>query len=196
MPAKKERLMEIKGWKTGDVLFSGNYNSLKECLLAALAGEADLRGADLRGANLREANLREANLREANLYEANLYGADLRGANLRGANLRGANLRGANLYGANLREANLYEANLYEANLPELSVSIQAGEEYWLFISPEYVVAGCQKHTAQEWREMTKKQITDMDGEKAVNFYPRLLDLLDFFVGKGDRPDWVEQQGE
>ena len=176
MTVTKERLIGIKGWESGDVLFSGNYNSLKGCLLAALAGEADLRGANLHGADLRGADL----------HGANLYRADLHGANLYRANLRGASLRGADLHGANLRGA----------SLPELSVSIQAGEEYWLFISPEYVVAGCQKHTAQEWREMTKKQIADMDGEKAVNFYPRLLDLLDFFVGKGDRPEWVEQQGE
>ncbi len=119
-------------------------------------------------------------------------GANLHGANLHGANLRGADLRGADLYGADLRGANLYGADLYGANLPEMSLVIPAGEQYWLFISPDYVVAGCQKHSAQEWREMTKKQIAYMDGKKALKYYPRLLDIMDLFLGKGDRPGWVK----
>jgi hypothetical protein len=31
-----------------------------------------------------------------------------------------------------------------------------------------------------------------MDGQRALKYYPRLLDLMDFFIGKGDRPDWLE----
>ncbi|EEO6328103.1 pentapeptide repeat-containing protein [Salmonella enterica] len=157
---------------------------------------ANLRGADLRGANLRGANLRGANLRGANLYGANLRGANLYGANLRGADLRGANLRGANLYGADLRGAdlrgaNLRGANLYGADLPDLTFVI-LGEKYFISITNgEYVRAGCQNHTVEEWRKYSKQEIAEMDGRKALKFYPRLLDIIDFYIGKGERPDWL-----
>ncbi|HGB1541709.1 TPA: pentapeptide repeat-containing protein [Salmonella enterica subsp. enterica serovar Bredeney] len=152
---------------------------------------ANLRGADLRGANLRGANLRGANLRGANLCGANLRGADLRGANLRGANLRGANLRGADLRGAYLRGADLRGANLRGADLPDLTFVI-LGEKYFISITNgEYVRAGCQNHTVEEWRKYSKQEIAEMDGRKALKFYPRLLDIIDFYIGKGERPDWL-----
>ncbi|HBK8625800.1 TPA: pentapeptide repeat-containing protein [Salmonella enterica subsp. enterica serovar Agona] len=162
---------------------------------------ADLRDADLRGANLRGANLRDANLRDANLCGANLRDADLRGANLRDANLRDANLCGANLCGANLRGANLRDANLCGADLrgadlrgadlPDLTFVI-LGEKYFISITNgEYVRAGCQNHTVEEWRKYSKQEIAEMDGRKALKFYPRLLDIIDFYIGKGERPDWL-----
>ncbi|EAR7723316.1 pentapeptide repeat-containing protein [Salmonella enterica subsp. enterica serovar Muenchen] len=152
---------------------------------------ADLRGANLRGANLRGANLRGANLCDANLRGANLYGANLYGANLYGANLYGADLRGANLYGADLRGANLYGADLRGANLPDLTFVI-LGEKYFISITNgEYVRAGCQNHTVEEWRKYSKQEIAEMDGRKALKFYPRLLDIIDFYIGKGERPDWL-----
>ncbi|EBK9454057.1 pentapeptide repeat-containing protein [Salmonella enterica] len=153
--------------------------------------DADLCGADLRGANLRGANLRDADLRGANLRGANLCGADLRGANLRGANLRDADLRGANLCGANLRDADLRDANLRGADLPDLTFVI-LGEKYFISITNgEYVRAGCQNHTVEEWRKYSKQEIAEMDGRKALKFYPRLLDIIDFYIGKGERPDWL-----
>ncbi|EEH1751692.1 pentapeptide repeat-containing protein [Salmonella enterica] len=152
---------------------------------------ADLRGANLRGANLRDADLRGANLCGANLCGANLCGADLRGANLRGANLRDADLRGANLCGANLCGANLRGANLRDADLPDLTFVI-LGEKYFISITNgEYVRAGCQNHTVEEWRKYSKQEIAEMDGRKALKFYPRLLDIIDFYIGKGERPDWL-----
>ncbi|EKD9597271.1 pentapeptide repeat-containing protein [Salmonella enterica] len=156
---------------------------------------ANLRGANLRGANLCGANLRGANLCGANLCGANLRGANLCGANLRGANLRGANLRGANLCGANLCGANLYGANLYGANLPDLTFVI-LGEKYFISITNgEYVRAGCQNHTVEEWRKYSKQEIAEMDGSKALKFYPRLLSIIDFYLGAGEWPDWVKTMG-
>ncbi|EHQ4714273.1 pentapeptide repeat-containing protein [Salmonella enterica] len=158
--------------------------------------DSNLRGANLRGANLYGANLCGADLRDSNLYGANLYGANLRGANLRGADLRDSNLRGANLYGANLcganlRGADLYGANLRGADLPDLTLVI-LGEKYFISITNgEYVRAGCQNHTVEEWRKYSKQEIADMDGRKALKFYPRLLDIIDFYIGKGERPDWL-----
>ncbi|EAW4674259.1 pentapeptide repeat-containing protein [Salmonella enterica] len=127
---------------------------------------ADLRGADLRGADLCDADLRDADLRDANL----------RDANLRDANLCGADLRGANLCGA---------------DLPDLTFVI-LGEKYFISITNgEYVRAGCQNHTVEEWRKYSKQEIAEMDGRKALKFYPRLLDIIDFYIGKGERPDWL-----
>ncbi|EFU6349769.1 pentapeptide repeat-containing protein [Salmonella enterica] len=136
----------------------------------------NLRGADLRGADLRGADLRGADLRGANLCGTNLRGADLRGADLRGADLRGADLRGADLRGA---------------DLPDLTFVI-LGEKYFISITNgEYVRAGCQNHTVEEWRKYSKQEIAEMDGRKALKFYPRLLDIIDFYIGKGERPDWL-----
>ncbi|EHO6665114.1 pentapeptide repeat-containing protein [Salmonella enterica] len=152
--------------------------------------------ADLRGANLFDADLRGADLRGANLFDADLRGADLRGANLFDADLCGADLRGANLFdadlcGADLRGANLFDADLCGADLPDLTFVI-LGEKYFISITNgEYVRAGCQNHTVEEWRKYSKQEIAEMDGRKALKFYPRLLDIIDFYIGKGERPDWL-----
>ncbi|EAV6170724.1 pentapeptide repeat-containing protein [Salmonella enterica subsp. enterica serovar Havana] len=142
-------------------------------------------------ANLCDANLRGADLRDADLRGANLRGANLRDADLCGANLRGANLRDADLCGANLCDADLRGANLCDANLPDLTFVI-LGEKYFISITNgEYVRAGCQNHTVEEWRKYSKQKIAEMDGRKALKFYPRLLDIIDFYIGKGERPDWL-----
>ncbi|EMC5978077.1 pentapeptide repeat-containing protein [Salmonella enterica] len=189
-------LEEHKVWITS-MRESGSRANLRGANLR----DADLCGANLCGANLRGANLRDANLRDADLCDADLRDADLCDANLRGANLRDANLRGANLRDANLRDANLRDANLCGANLrdadlrgadlPDLTFVI-LGEKYFISITNgEYVRAGCQNHTVEEWRKYSKQEIAEMDGRKALKFYPRLLDIIDFYIGKGERPDWL-----
>ncbi|EBM0683454.1 pentapeptide repeat-containing protein, partial [Salmonella enterica subsp. enterica serovar Enteritidis] len=133
------------------------------------------------GADLRGANLCDAYLRGAYLCDANLRGADLRDADLCGAYLRDADLCDADLCGANLRDA----------YLPDLTFVI-LGEKYFISITNgEYVRAGCQNHTVEEWRKYSKQEIAEMDGRKALKFYPRLLDIIDFYIGKGERPDWL-----
>ncbi|EGH9753593.1 pentapeptide repeat-containing protein [Salmonella enterica] len=189
-------LEEHKVWITS-MRESGSRADLRG---ADLCG-ADLRGANLRGADLCGANLRGAdlcgadlcgaNLRGADLCGADLRGADLRGADLCGANLRGADLCGADLCGANLRGADLCGADLCGADLPDLTFVI-LGEKYFISITNgEYVRAGCQNHTVEEWRKYSKQEIAEMDGRKALKFYPRLLDIIDFYIGKGERPDWL-----
>ncbi|MGU7220946.1 pentapeptide repeat-containing protein [Salmonella enterica subsp. enterica serovar Yoruba] len=180
--------------------------SMRESGSRANLLDADLRCANLCCANLLDADLRCADLRGADLRGANLRGADLRGANLRGADLRCANLccadlldadlrcadlRDANLLDADLRCANLCCANLRGADLPDLTFVI-LGEKYFISITNgEYVRAGCQNHTVEEWRKYSKQEIAEMDGRKALKFYPRLLDIIDFYIGKGERPDWL-----
>ncbi|EJZ4716223.1 pentapeptide repeat-containing protein [Salmonella enterica] len=194
-------LEEHKVWITS-MRESGSRANLCD---ANLCG-ADLRGADLRGANLCGADLRGAdlcgaNLRGADLCDANLCGADLRGADLCDANLCGADLCGAdlcdaNLCGADLCGANLRGADLYGADLPDLTFVI-LGEKYFISITNgEYVRAGCQNHTVEEWRKYSKQEITEMDGRKALKFYPRLLSIIDFYLGAGEWPDWVKSDGE
>ncbi|EKF4915907.1 pentapeptide repeat-containing protein [Salmonella enterica] len=189
-------LEEHKVWITS-MRESGSRANLRGANLrgANLYG-ANLRGANLYGADLCDANLRGADLRDANLCDANLRDANLRGANLRGANLRDANLCDANLRGANLYGADLCDANLYGADLPDLTFVI-LGEKYFISITNgEYVRAGCQNHTVEEWRKYSKQEITEMDGRKALKFYPRLLSIIDFYLGAGEWPDWVKSDGE
>ncbi|EFM2831613.1 pentapeptide repeat-containing protein [Salmonella enterica subsp. enterica serovar Typhimurium] len=152
--------------------------------------------ANLCDANLCDANLCGANLCDANLCDANLRGADLRGADLRDANLCGADLCGADLCGADLCGADLCGADLCGADLPDLTFVI-LGEKYFISITNgEYVRAGCQNHTVEEWRKYSKQEITEMDGRKALKFYPRLLSIIDFYLGAGEWPDWVKSDGE
>ena len=116
-------LIEIKCRFTHKVLFSGEYESTRAAVQAAVRDGANLDGANLYMANLDGANLYMANLNGANLNGANLNGANLNGANLNGANLNGANLNGANLNGASLNGANLYMANLNGASLNGASLN-------------------------------------------------------------------------
>ncbi|EBI0526508.1 pentapeptide repeat-containing protein [Salmonella enterica subsp. enterica] len=160
--------------------------SMHESGSRAYLRDAYLRDADLCGADLCDADLRGADLRGADLCDA-----DLRGANLRGADLRDADLCGAYLRDADLCDADLRGANLRGAYLPDLTFVI-LGEKYFISITNgEYVRAGCQNHTVEEWRKYSKQEIAEMDGRKALKFYPRLLDIIDFYIGKGERPDWL-----
>ncbi|EBS1963736.1 pentapeptide repeat-containing protein [Salmonella enterica subsp. enterica serovar Senftenberg] len=184
-------LEEHKVWITS-MRESGSRANLCD---ANLCG-ADLRGADLRGANLCDANLCGANLCDANLCGANLCGANLCDANLCDTNLCDANLCDTNLRGADLYGADLRDANLCGADLPDLTFVI-LGEKYFISITNgEYVRAGCQNHTVEEWRKYSKQEITEMDGRKALKFYPRLLSIIDFYLGAGEWPDWVKSDGE
>ncbi|MFV9039671.1 pentapeptide repeat-containing protein [Serratia fonticola] len=147
----------------------------------------------MRSANLSGANLRSANLRSANLSGANLRSADLSGADLRSADLSGADLRSANLSGADLRSADLSGANLCGANLPDRTFVIMGYPYYLQITNGEYVKAGCQNHTAEQWRKFTKREIAEMDGKKALKFYPQLLRIIDFHLGAGEHPDWLNE---
>ena len=104
------------------------------------------------------------------------------------ANLRGVDLRGVDLYGVDLRGV-----DLRGANLPDHTYVIM-GEKYPITITNgEYLRAGCQNHTIEDWRKFTKREIAEMDGKTALKFYPRLLDIADFYLGKGERPEWLNE---
>ena len=100
-------LIEIKSRRDGRVLFSGEFASVHDAVIAAGNARADLVGADLGGADLVGADLVGADLGGADLGGADLRGADLGGAYLRGADLGGADLRGADLRGADLGDTKI-----------------------------------------------------------------------------------------
>lgn len=136
----------------------------------------------------------KADLRGANLCGANLCGVNLCDADLRGANLRGANLCNADLCDVNLRGADLRGADLRDAILPE-STFIILGEKYFIsIVNGDHVHAGCQDYSINEWRKFSKQNIAEMGGKKALRFYPRLLDIIDFYCGKGERPGWLQEE--
>jgi hypothetical protein len=90
-------MIEIKRWDNEEVIHSGDFDSIKECLedgvrkgiifYKANFCKADLRGVDLEEANLEGATLDRADLEGTNLYKANFCKADLRGVDLEEANL-------------------------------------------------------------------------------------------------------------
>lgn len=100
--------------------------------------------------------------------------------NLSWADLSGADLRDANLSGANLSGADLRDADLRGADLPEKTFIIY-GYKYFIFIHKNQLRAGCQVHDSATWRDLKLEQIEGMDGQKAVEFYPTLIKLLDFY---------------
>jgi len=105
--------IKIKHRWTNAVLYSSaKAKTLRDAVIEAVAGgadlsDADLHSADLSSADLRSANLRDANMRGADLRSADLSGADLRSADLNGANMNGADLRCADLNGANINGDNI-----------------------------------------------------------------------------------------
>ncbi|EXF41012.1 pentapeptide repeat-containing protein [Klebsiella pneumoniae] len=159
---------------------------------AELCG-ADLRSVNLCGSGMRGADLRGANLYGANLHSAKLYGADLRGANLRDADLRDADLYGADLRGAELCGTYLYGADMRDAACPDQTFIIM-GMEYPITITNgEHLRAGRHNHKIEDWRQFSKRDIAEMDGIRALKFYPRLLDVIDFYISKGSRPEWLSE---
>ena len=131
--------MEIRNWKTDEIIYQADVDTIKELVEKAVKDgvsleyadlrDADLRHSDLRGANLEiadlsDADLRHSDLRSTDLYYVDFHYADLRNARLSGANLecaslRGANLRRSDLSGANLRRSDFRDANLRHSDIRE-----------------------------------------------------------------------------
>ena len=172
-----------------------SYTNLKGAELVF----CNLEWAELCYTNLERVNLSFSNLKNADLRYANLSQADLKRAVLQSANLRGADLSNADLRDVNLRDVDLSCPNLNGTKLPE-STFIILGQKYIISIYGDYVRASScanthyQNHLASEWRQFSKQDILDMDGEDSLKFYPRLLDIIDFYCGKGERPEWLKAQ--
>jgi len=127
--------IEIRRWDNQEVIHSGYFNSIKECLrgLLNMKEYVEIKRLDnqevihsgyfnsikecLEDGVKKGISFYRADLRKANLRDANLENAILRCANLENAFLRCANLENAFLYNSRLAKANLENANLTGANL-------------------------------------------------------------------------------
>ncbi|WP_197063297.1 pentapeptide repeat-containing protein [Pantoea rodasii] len=159
------------------------YNSnLEKCIFSKCDlsncnfSRAKLRHAVLKRCNLKRANFSHVKFEYASLSYSTFFCTDFHNANLHLADLTGTNLKGAHLFGTRL----------------PADTWLILGEEYSMQITHGVsLIAGCQVHKIEDWRRFRRHDIESMDGERAVKFYPRLLDILDFYTGTGERPDWL-----
>lgn len=107
-----DRKIDIKNWKTGEVIFSYTCenNTIKKTVEEAvkqgvILDYADLRDADLMDINLCCTILDRICLNNANLTRANMNGCIIRGVRLWETNLSYANLTNADLIYADLSNA-------------------------------------------------------------------------------------------
>lgn len=165
-------------------------------LLEAVAEDACFDGANLSGAVASFANMSGSSFKNASLSKSifkfsdfsdcDFKNADINNAILWYSDFNRAQFKNTKMYGVKTTGAKFEEAILYQ------SLIIIQGERYRVAISDKsFVQVGCEHHSASEWRAFTKNEILLMDGRAALKFYPRLLDILDFYTGKGPRPDWV-----
>ena len=191
-----EILKKHKIWLTSNGKNGGQIELAADLSYSQIVG-ADLRCASLNNSNLTHAKLSYTNLKGAELSFCNLEWAELcytnlERVNLSFSNLKNADLRYADLSETDLRDVDLSQPNLNRTILPE-STFIILGEKYIISIYGDYVRASSwtntdyQNHLASEWRQFSKQDIMDMDGEDSLKFYPRLLDIIDFYCGKGER---------
>ena len=109
--------ISIKSWRTGHEIYSGDFNSIKECLEHGISEGVDFSYAELNYAELNYAKLNDAELNYAKLNYAKLNDAKLNDAKLNGAELNYAELNYAKLNDAKLNDAKLNYAELNYAKL-------------------------------------------------------------------------------
>ena len=92
-----------------------------------------------------------------------LRNIDLSGVDLSKANLRGANLRGA-----------IGDGNIIR--------TVQSGK-YHIVITESMMAIGCEQHSIDDWFLFTDKQIIEMDGKEALQWWrkwkPILLQIME-----------------
>ena len=172
-------MIDIKNRYTGEVIISGEYESVKECLEKNTG--ADLRDASLTCADLTGADLRDASLTDADLTGADLRCADLTDASLTGADLRGADLRCADLTDASLTCADLRGAKFLGSNSSEFktkTIHQFSGLYYHVFFYDTHMKIGCECHSYDDWWKFDDKRILEMDGKSALNFWRKNKDML------------------
>lgn len=161
-----------------------------------------LMGANLEGAKLVNVNMNGATLNHARCIRANLSGATLCGVtaidvnftrvNAEFVDFRDSDFTDSSFFGANLRATDFRNTTHVRATWPK-KTNLIYGERYFIMVSNgDWVRAGCQSYSAEDWRQFSEKDIHKMDIVYALKYYPRLLDIIDFYCGKGDRPDWIK----
>lgn len=94
--------------------------------------------------------------------------------------------------GADLKYARLRGADMRDTDLPE-STFIILDEKYFILICRDYICVGYKWHSVSEWRQFSQQDIEKMYNINFLKFYPRLLDIIDFYCGRGDRPKWLKK---
>lgn len=149
-----------------------------------------LRRAIFTGANMQNirvlsdmegAYLAKVNLKNAILSHSKLKHVHLNNTSVEGATLVDTDLTGAYLYETDLRKTNLSGATVTRALLPPNTYFIYGYRWRIDIIQGEWVRVGCQYHTASQWRGFTRDEIHDMDQDEALDFYPTLIKILDFY---------------
>lgn len=163
--------IEIKNRMTKKVIISGEFESIKEAIAAALKQGKSLRGADLSYADLSDANLNNVNLRYANLSYTDLSYADLGRANLSYADLSRADFNHTDLTNAKFSNTKLVGEEINRAPLQLY------GLRWPIFITPEYMEIGCERHTHEEWSAFDRVRISEM-AEHAWDWWKEHKELL------------------
>ena len=108
---------------TGEVLFSGWFDSLKSCVEAAVRDHINLDGVDLRGANLSCANLDDGQFAGANFTDANLNGANLSESIFDNAIMKSADLSHACLALSSVLNVNMDGASFGQTDVTDAVIS-------------------------------------------------------------------------
>lgn len=165
-------------------------------LLQAIAEDACFDGANLSGAVGSFANMSGSSFKGANLSNSDFKFTDFSDCDFKNANIKNSILWWSDFNRAQFKNTKMYGvqslgAKFDAAILYQSLIIIQEGRYRIAISDKSFAQVGCKHHSVSEWRAFTKNEILLMDGRAALKFYPRLLDILDFYTGKGPRPDWV-----
>ena len=153
---KDNKMRAIKG-KEGEVLYVGDFDSVKECAEQAVENWVSLVGANFEWANLQGVNFRRAKLKRSNFIQANLYNADFRDAYLNGADFSYADLEGC------------------VGNMKEIK-SMQL-EQYMITYTATRLQIGCTNLEIAQWWDLSDDDIDYMD-EGALEFWKKWKDVI------------------
>jgi hypothetical protein len=97
------QILSIQSYKTGEILFQGQFKNFKTCLAAAITEKITLAYADLKHKNLVNAQLDDACMPYADFTRSNLSGANLSESMMQGAQFTGVSLHNTCLAYSDLR---------------------------------------------------------------------------------------------
>ena len=108
---------QLKKKQTGQILFEGLFNTIKECLEDAVTRQIDLIGVELENSNLSGINLDGANLFQASLKNCNLTGANISEAQCTEAEIINCDLTAACLAYSHFQGTSFYETSFGSTDL-------------------------------------------------------------------------------
>jgi len=146
---------QLRNHQTGDVLYEGRFETLKQCVESAVHQRINLSYVDLRNANLSHANLDDANMESANLSGANLCGANMSEGVFDCANFSNADVTYACFVQSSFKNSNFTKSSFAVTDMTDAVV------EGCVFSCPS--VFNMQFHRTEKFSNNMF-----MDGDKAV----------------------------